>query len=87
MHTKDKVLDDLAQLAGGTVIMFSGLGRQVREDVKSRIDEMALRLDFVPREEFLATETVLKETRKEHEALKSRVETLENELKKLAKRN
>ncbi|MBL4805574.1 MAG: accessory factor UbiK family protein [Alphaproteobacteria bacterium] len=52
LRNKDKVLDDIARVAGGTVSVFSGIGQNIREDIKSYIDDMADRLDLVPREDF-----------------------------------
>ncbi len=56
LGTKEKVLDDIARVAGGTVSVFGGLSRNVREEIKSHIDEMAQRLDLVPREDLTALE-------------------------------
>ena len=56
MGTKEKVLDDIAQLAGGTASVFGGLSRNIREEIKSHIDEMAERLNLVPREDLTALE-------------------------------
>jgi BMFP domain-containing protein YqiC len=64
--TKEKILDDIAQLAGGTLSVFSGLNNSIREEIKSRVDEMAARLDLVPREDL--------------DALERRIEALEKQL-------
>jgi BMFP domain-containing protein YqiC len=47
-----KILDDLTRVAGGALNLFSGVREQVLNDVKSRMDEMADRMDLVPREDF-----------------------------------
>lgn len=52
LKNRDKVLDDIARVAGGTVSVFSGIGQNIREDIKSYIDDMADRLDLVPCEDF-----------------------------------
>ena len=52
MANKEKLLDDIARTAGGTASIFSGLGRNIRDDIKARIEELALRMDLVPREDF-----------------------------------
>ena len=72
--TKEKALDDLARLAGGAVSIVSGLGENLRQDVKSRIDETAQRLDLVPREDFDRLEKLVQEQAK-------KIEALEKELK------
>ncbi|MGB0720233.1 MAG: accessory factor UbiK family protein [Bdellovibrionales bacterium] len=74
---KDKILDDIAQLAGGTASVVSGLGQSIKSDVKSRVEEIVDRLDLVPREDFDRLEAVLIETRARCDALEKRVATLE----------
>ncbi len=67
MPSKAKVLDDIARVAGGAASMVSGIAQQVREEVRSRVDELAVKMDWVPREDF--------------ERLESRVAALESALK------
>ena len=71
IQNKEKILDDVAQIAGGTVSALSGLGQNIREEIKARTDEMAQKLDWVPREDF--------------EALEQRVKVLEEQLGKAKK--
>jgi len=71
MRAKEKVLDDLAQVAGGTINVLSGFTQNIREDIKARINETADRLDWVPREDF--------------ERLEMRVAALEKTLEDLSK--
>lgn len=47
-----KMLDDIARVAGGAVNIISGLRQQVRDDMRLRAEEVASRLDLVPREDF-----------------------------------
>lgn len=51
MRPDPKILDDIARVAGGAVNLFSGVQQQVRDEIKSRMDEMASRMDLVPRDE------------------------------------
>lgn len=69
LKNKDKVLDDIARVAGGTVSVFSGIGQNIREDIKSYIDDMADRLDLVPREDFERLEMQMNDLQKRLEAL------------------
>ena len=46
-----KLFDDIARVAGGAVNLFSGLQQQIQADIKSRIDDLAARMDLVPRED------------------------------------
>lgn len=80
MRSKEKVLDDLARLAGGTVGVVSGLARNIREDIKSRANDVAANLDLVPREDFERLEAVLTETRRRVDAQEKRIAVLENAL-------
>lgn len=76
-HRREKILDDLAQLAGGTVSVLSGIGRQMQGEIKSRANEMAHEMDLVPREDFERLELLLAETLKKQAALEARIEKLE----------
>ena len=52
MVQKEKILDDIAKMAGGTVSIFSGLSRQIKDEIRARVDDMAAKMDLVPREDF-----------------------------------
>lgn len=52
MIQKEKILDDIARMAGGTVSIMSGLSRQIKDEIRARVDDMAHRMDLVPREDF-----------------------------------
>jgi BMFP domain-containing protein YqiC len=71
LKNKDKVLDDIARVAGGTVSVFSGISQNIREDIKSYIDDMADRLDLVPREDFERLEMQINDLQKRLEELES----------------
>jgi len=47
-----KIFDDIARVAGGAMNVFSGLREQMHNDIKARVEEMASRMDLVPREDF-----------------------------------
>ncbi len=51
MQPDPKVLDDIARVAGGAVNILSGLRQQLREDIKVRVEDVAARMDLVPRED------------------------------------
>ena len=85
MIGKEKILDDVARLAGGTVGALTNLKAQIREEIRLRVDEMALKMDLVPRAEFERTEALLKETRIEQENILKKLEELENQLSKKGK--
>lgn len=81
IRSKEKVLDDIARLAGGTVGVVSGLARNIREDIKSRANDVAANLDLVPREDFERLENVLTETRRRVDEQEKRIAILEAALK------
>lgn len=66
---REKILDDLSQLAGGALSLASGLGRSIKQEIRARVDEMILRMDFVPRSEFERLEAQVKKLRDEQEKL------------------
>ena len=77
MLEREKVLDDIAKIAGGTISALSGLNQQIRDEIRTRIDEAAMRLDLVPRQDFERLETMLVKAREEQEQLRKRIEDLE----------
>ena len=74
MSNSSKVLDDVAQLAGGVVGIASGMKEQIENDIKARVEEMATRLDLVPREDLERVEAIVK-------AMEERITDLEAKLK------
>lgn len=85
MSGKEKILDDVARIAGGAVNILSGVQNQIREEVKTHIEDTASRLDLVPREDFEKLEAMLIKAREEQESLSKRVSELEQQLNKKKK--
>ena len=52
MVTRPKIFDDIAGMAGGAFSALSGLGEEVEQLVRTRVDEALLRLKLVRRDEF-----------------------------------
>ena len=77
-----KILDDLARVAGGAVNVLSGLQEQIRNDIRDRMEEMATRLDLVPRDELDQAKAMIAKMRTQIQALESRVDLLEKGHKK-----
>ena len=71
MSKSNKIFEDLSQLAGSAAGLMNDLQGQIREDVKTRVEELATKLDLVPREDF--------------EKLELEVKELQDRLKKLEK--
>ncbi len=69
MSKSNKIFEDLTQLAGSAAGLMNDLQKQMRDDVKVRVEELATRLDLVPREDF--------------EKLEAQVDNLQKRLKEL----
>ena len=75
MIKKEKVFDDIARVAGGTVSVMSGVTKQIKEEVRTRIDELAQRMDLVPREDFDRLEFMVQDLTKKVAALEKPIAT------------
>lgn len=71
--SKEKILDDMARLAGGAMGAASTLSRSIKEEIKNRVDQMAEKMDLVSREEFEELQDMVKKLRKEQEELKKHI--------------
>lgn len=72
-----RFLDDIARVAGGAVNIVSGLQQQLREDLKSRVDDIANRADLVPREDMERAEAMIQKLRTRIDELEARLDKLE----------
>lgn len=72
-----RLLDDIARVAGGAVNIVSGLQHQLREDMRSRMDDYASRIDLVPREDLERAEGMILKLRERIDALEGRLDRLE----------
>jgi BMFP domain-containing protein YqiC len=77
MGADSKILDDLARVAGGAVNVLSGLQQQIRDEIHSRIDETAAKLDLVPRKELDIANAAIAKLRAQVADLESRVSKME----------
>jgi BMFP domain-containing protein YqiC len=78
MTDKSKIFDDITQLAGGAAGLLNGVGQQIRDDMKTRIEDMATDIDLVPRDEFERVEALLYKALADNEEIKQRLEKLES---------
>jgi len=87
MQTDNRLLDDLARVAGGAMGALSGVRTEVEELVRQRLERLLSDMDLVPREEFEAVQAMAEKARLEQEGLEKRVAALEAALagKKAAK--
>ncbi len=79
MGPDPKIFDDIARVAGGAVNVLSGFQQQMREEIKSRMEEMADRMDLIPREDLDRAEARIA-------SLEARVNALEGKTKPAAKK-
>lgn len=77
MRPDPHFLDDIAKVAGGAVNVLSGLRQQIESEIKARVDEMAARMDLVPREDLDRVEAQLARLQKDHKDILARLEKLE----------
>lgn len=77
MVSRDKLLDDLARLAGGAATLLGEAGKQANENFRSRIDSFAQGIDLVPRADFERLEVMLESALAEIKTLKARIDALE----------
>lgn len=77
MGPDPKILDDLARMAGGAVNIASGLQQQIRDDIRARVEEVADRLDLVPRADFEQAEDMIKKLRMQQDDMEQRIAALE----------
>ncbi len=77
MQTRNKVLDDLSQLMTNAMGVAQGARTEAETAMKSLIDRWLADRDFVTREEFDAVRAMAQKAREENEALKARIDALE----------
>ena len=77
MQVDNRLLDDLARVAGGAFGALSGVRGEVEARLKHQFERILSAMDMVSREEFDAVKAVAAEARMEQEALEKRVGVLE----------
>lgn len=82
MGPDPKIIDDIARLAGGAANILSSLQQQIKDEIKSRMEEMADRMDLVPRDDVLILQATIRKLEKNQNALTKRIEKLEAASKK-----
>ncbi|MFO7759575.1 MAG: accessory factor UbiK family protein [Roseovarius sp.] len=77
MQTRNKMLDDISQLMTNAMGVAQGAREEAETAMKSAIDRWLADRDFVTREEFDAVRAMAQKAREENDALKARIEALE----------
>ncbi|NCO03418.1 MAG: accessory factor UbiK family protein [Alphaproteobacteria bacterium] len=78
MLKKTDILDDIAKVAGGAAGTLNSIRQQIKNDVKARVEEVAMRLDLVPREDLDRVEALLEKVIADQEDMAARLDALEN---------
>ena len=78
MQTRNKFFEDMSQLMTNAMGVAQGAKDEAETAMKSLMDRWLADRDFVTREEFDAVRAMAQKAREENEALKARIEALEN---------
>ncbi len=84
MVTRPKIFDDIAGMAGGAFSALSGLGEEVEQLVRARVDEAMRGLKLVRRDEFDAVAELAANARAGQEDALVRLAALEARVAALA---
>ena len=77
MQTRNKLLDDLAQLMSNALGVAQGAKTEAETAMRSLMDRWLADRNFVTREEFDAVRAMAQKAREENESLKARIAALE----------
>ena len=77
MQSRNKILDDISQLMTNAMGVAQGARSEAENAMKSLVDRWLADRDFVTREEFDAVRAMAQKAREENEALKARIDALE----------
>ena len=77
MQVDNRLLDDLARVAGGAFGALSGVRGEVEARLKHQFERILSEMDMVSREEFDAVKAMAAKARMEQEAMEKRVAALE----------
>ncbi|MEM8569754.1 MAG: accessory factor UbiK family protein [Pseudomonadota bacterium] len=78
MQSRNKVLDDVAQLFTNAMGVAQGARSEAETAIKSMLDRWLADRNFVTREEFDAVRAMAQKAREENDALKARIDALES---------
>ncbi|MCL3881251.1 accessory factor UbiK family protein [Marivita sp. GX14005] len=78
MQTRNKVFEDISQLMTNAMGVAQGAKEEAETAMKSMLDRWLADRDFVTREEFDAVRALAQKAREENEALKARLDKLED---------
>ena len=77
MQTRNRVLDDIAKVAGGAASVLTGVKEEIEALGRARFERLLAAMDLVTRDEFEAVRAMLAKARAEQERLAARIDALE----------
>ena len=77
MQVDNKILDDLARVAGGALGALSSLREEAEAQMRQQFERVLSRMDVVSREEYEAVRAMAAKAREEQEAMAERLAALE----------
>jgi BMFP domain-containing protein YqiC len=80
MQSQNRILDDLAHVAGGALGAISGLKQEIEAMIRDRLEKFMANGNFVRRDEFDAVKEMAANARAEQEKLTQKVAQLEQQL-------
>jgi len=85
MQSQNRMFDDFVKMMNGVAGTMAGVGREAESSMREKMREWVGGMDFVSRDEFDAVKAMAIAARDENEALKKRIEALEQGGKPAAK--
>ena len=80
MQVDNKLIDDIARVAGGALGTLAGVRQEAEARVKEVLERMLAGMDMVTRDEFEAVQAMAAKARMEQESLLERVDAVEQRL-------
>ena len=77
MQSENRILEDLAKLAGGAISSFSTLKDEAEARVHEKLEKILERMDLVRRDEFEAVKEMAIKARTENAELAETIKTLQ----------
>ncbi len=86
MQTRNRVLDDIAKMAGGAASVMTGVKDEIEALARARLERLLGAMDLVTRDEFEAVRAMAAKARAEQERLAARLDALESSGRRKSKR-
>jgi BMFP domain-containing protein YqiC len=77
MQNRNRIFDDAARVAGGTIGTLAGIRREIETLVRHQFERLLSGMDLVTRDEFDAVKEMAANARAEQERLEERLRALE----------